>query len=40
MSAFYQSPDDGVVFERLNLMNVDVDSSIFFYVDNCIFDVS
>jgi hypothetical protein len=40
MSAFYQSPDDGVVFERLNLMNVDVDSSVFFYVDNGVFDVS
>ena len=40
MSAFDQSPNDGIVLKRLNLVNVDVDSAVFFYVDNGIFDVS
>ena len=40
MSAFDQSPDDGIVFERLNLVNVDVDSAVLLNVDNGIFDVS
>lgn len=40
MSAFNQSPYDGVVFERLNLVNIDFDSAVLFHVDNGIFDVS
>ena len=40
MSAFYQSPDDGVVFKRLNLMNVDFNSAVLLNVDNGVFDVS
>lgn len=40
MSDFDQSPYDGVVFKRLNLVNIDFDSAVLFHVDNGIFDVS
>ena len=40
MSAFDQSPDDGVVLKRLNLVNIDFNSAVLLNVDNGIFDVS
>ena len=39
MSAFYQSPNGGVVFEGLNLMYVDINPLILFYIDYSVFDV-